>query len=428
MDLPELATRLGLALALGFVIGLERGWKERDEGEGHRTAGLRTFSLIGLLGGIFGILSLGGDRILIAAGFVLTGAVLAAFMWREGEREGDYSATTLVAALLTFMLGALAVLGDMTIAAGAGVATVGLLAYKAKLHGFLARLTWDELRSGLLLAAMTFIALPLLPDRALDPWGAINPHELWLITILIAAVSFAGYVAVKLAGPSRGLVLAASLGGLVSSTVVTLTLAGLARANSARLGLFAGSILASGAVMMTRVLVLAGVLNFSLALALAAPLLGAALFQAVAAYLLIGRDGSRHGGASPESLVHKNPFLLSEVLRFGAILAVVMLAAAMAQSAFGRSGLMAVAAISGLADVDALTLSVANMGPVSATGVAAVLLTIGVNNAAKSAYAWMAGGARLGLLLLGLNMAAMAVAVAAWWLLPPLTPGILAIH
>lgn len=417
MTLTELATRLGLALALGFVIGLERGWKERDEGEGHRAAGLRTFSLIGLLGGIFGILSLEGDRILIAAGFVTTSAVMAAFIWRENQREGDYSATTLVAALLTFMLGALAVLGDMAITAGAGVVTVGLLAYKSQLHGFLARLTWTELRSGLLLAAMTFIALPLLPNRALDPWGAINPHELWLITILIAAVSFAGYVAVKLAGPSRGLVLAAALGGLVSSTVVTLTLAGLARANAARMGLISGSILASGAVMMARVLVLAGVVNLSLAAALAVPLLAAALFQALAAFLLIGRDG-KADGAGAEGLVHKNPFLLSEVLRFGAILAAVMLAAGIAQSVWGNGGLMAVAAISGLADVDAMTLSVANMGPATMTGVAAVLLTIGVNNAAKSIYGWVAGGAKLGLILLSLNMAAMAVAVAAWWFLP----------
>jgi uncharacterized membrane protein (DUF4010 family) len=416
MDLFDLATRLGLAL--GFVIGLERGWKERDEGEGHRTAGIRTFSLIGLLGGIFGILSLGGDRILIAAGFVLTGAVLAVFMWREGERQGDYSATTLIAALLTFMLGALAVLGDMAIAAGAGVAAVGLLAYKRQLHGFLARVTWAELRSGLLLAAMTFIALPLLPDRALDPWGALNPHELWLVTILIAAVSFLGYVAVKLVGPSRGLVLAAAVGGLVSSTVVTLTLAKLARDNAARVPLLTGSILASGGVMLVRVLVLAGVINLSLALALAVPLVAAALFQGLAAVLLIGRDGK--GGAKPEGLVHKNPFLLSEVLRFGAILAAVMLAAGIAQSVYGDSGLMAVAAISGLADVDAVTLSVAGMGPASRAGVAAVLIAIGVNNIAKSAYAWYAGGGRLGLMLLVLNLAAIAVAAFAYFLLPSL--------
>jgi uncharacterized membrane protein (DUF4010 family) len=419
MEFTELATRLSLALALGFVIGLERGWKERDEPEGQRAAGLRTFSLIGLMGGVFGILSLGGDRLLISAGFVTTGAVLALFIWRETAREGEYSATTLVAALLTFALGALAVLGDMTLAAGAGVATVGLLAYKTQLHGFLARITWAELRSGFLLAAMTFIALPLLPDRAIDPWGALNPHELWLVTILIAAVSFAGYLAVKLVGASQGVVLAAALGGLVSSTVVTLTLANLARENQARLGLLAGSILASGAVMMVRVLVLAGALNLPLARALAVPLLAAALFQALAAFLLIGRDG-RQGAASPEALVHKNPFLLSEVLRFGAMLAVVMLAAGIAQSVWGGNGLLAVAAISGLADVDAITLSVANMGPATATGAAAVLVAVAVNNAAKAIYAWVAGGAKLGLILLGFSLAAMAVAAASYVLLPSL--------
>lgn len=420
MEFQELATRLSLALALGFVIGLERGWKERDEAEGQRAAGLRTFSLIGLMGGVFGVLSLGGDRLLISAGFITTGAVLALFIWRDTAREGDYSATTLIAALLTFALGALAVLGDMQLAAGAGVATVALLAHKAALHGFLSRLTWQELRSGLLLAAMTFIALPLLPDRAIDPWGALNPHQLWLMTILIAAVSFAGYVAVKLAGPSRGLVLAAALGGLVSSTVVTLTLASLARTNAARIGLLAGGILASGAVMMGRVLVLAGAVNLPLARALAVPLAAAALVQAVSAMLLIGRD-HRVGGQGPEALMHRNPFLLPEVLKFGAMLAVVMLAAGIAHSLWGGGGLLAVAAISGLADVDALTLSVANMGPATAAGAVAVLTAVGVNSIAKAVYAWIAGGARIGLVLLAFNLAAIVAAAAAYILLPVMT-------
>jgi uncharacterized membrane protein (DUF4010 family) len=417
MDLQELATRLGLALALGFVIGLERGWKERDEAEGQRAAGLRTFSLIGLLGGLFGVLSLGGDRILLAAGFVATSVVTAAFIWRENVREGVFSATTMVAALVTFALGAVAMLGDMRVAAGAGVVTVGLLAYKTTLHGFLARITATELRSALLLAAMTFIALPLLPDHVIDPWGALNPHQLWLMTILIAAVSFVGYIAVKLVGPSRGLVLAAALGGLVSSTVVTLTLARLAKDNAARLGLLSGSILLAGGVMMARVLVLAGVINLPLALTLAVPLLAAAAFQGIAAWLLIGRDG-RDGEDKPEGLVHKNPFLLSEVLKFGAILGIVMLAAGIGKSMFGNGGLMVVAAISGLADVDALTLSVANMGPATAAGIAAILLTLGVNSAAKAVYAGIAGGMKLGITLFLLNMAAMAVAVASYLLVP----------
>ena len=190
MELQDIATRLGLALALGFVIGLERGWRERDEKEGQRAAGIRTFSLIGLLGGLFATLSPGSDHVLLAAGFIATSTVMGAFIWREHAREGVYGATTMIAALVTFVLGAVAVLGDMRVAAGAGVVTVGLLAYKSTLHGFLARITSQELRSALLLAAMTFIALPLLPDHTVDPWGAINPHQLWLITILIAAVSF----------------------------------------------------------------------------------------------------------------------------------------------------------------------------------------------------------------------------------------------
>ena len=240
MELRELSMRLGLALAIGFVIGLERGWKERDEREGHRTAGLRTFSLIGLLGGIFGALSLGGDRLLLAAGFVTTGACVAAFMWREGQRNKDLSATSLIAALLTFMLGATALLGDMAITAGAGIAMALLLAMKAQLHGWMERITWAELRSGLLLGAMTFIALPLLPNRTIDPWGAINPYELWLMTIMIAGISFAGYAAVKIAGPARGIYIAAALGGLFASTATTLSLARLARSGRAHLSLLAG--------------------------------------------------------------------------------------------------------------------------------------------------------------------------------------------
>jgi hypothetical protein len=125
-DQFDLFLRLGLALAIGFLVGFERGWKERSEEEGQRTAGLRTFSLIGLMGGVFGLLSKGGDLLLLAAGFVVLGASLAVFMWREGERENDLSATSLIAAMLTFVLGAFAVLGDMAVAAGAGVAAVVL--------------------------------------------------------------------------------------------------------------------------------------------------------------------------------------------------------------------------------------------------------------------------------------------------------------
>lgn len=416
MNLHDLALRLALALAIGFVIGLERGWQERDEEEGHRTAGLRTFSLIGLLGGIFGALSLEGDRLLLAAGFVTIGAALAAYMWREGEHRHDFSATSLVAALLTFALGAFAVLGDSTAAAGAGVAALALLANKQLLHRWLQRLTWIELRSGLLLAAMTFIALPLLPGRSIDPWGAINPHDLWLMTILIAAVSFAGYAAVKIVGPERGLVLAAALGGLFASTAVTLSLARLAKSNAKHLKMLAGGILAAGCVMLLRVLVVTGLINRALAASLTPALLTAACVMGLIAFVLVRAEpaGETRKG---KGLDLKNPFDLMEVFRFAAILAAVMLAVVFARQYYGDTGLLGLAALSGLADVDALTLSVAKLGDAEPIATYAILLTVAVNSVVKAIYAGISGNMRLGMMvLLGTVVSAVPAAIVTYWL------------
>jgi uncharacterized membrane protein (DUF4010 family) len=409
----NLFLRLALALAIGFVIGLERGWHERDEVEGQRTAGIRTFSLIGLLGGVFGAL---GDMTLLAAGFVTVGAALAAFMWREGEQQNDFSATSLIAAMLAFALGALAMLGDMRLAAGAGVAAVILLANKEVLHEWLTRLTWGELRAGLLLAAMTFIALPLLPDRAIDPWDALNPHELWLMTILIAAVSFAGYAAVKFAGPERGLMLAAVAGGLVASTAVTLALARLARNNAAHVKLLAGGISGAGAVMLVRVGVIAGVINLPLMKVLAPTLGAGAITMALLAFLL-ARAGSS-SGADSKGLEFTNPLELAPVLRFGALLTAITLAVAVARHFFGNSGLFTLAALAGLADVDAMTLAAAKLSEPISIAATAILLTATVNSLAKAAYAWFAGGTRIGLLVLGVTAAAIAAAAAVWFYLP----------
>jgi len=413
MDQTDLVLRLGLSTAVGFLIGLERGWRERDEEEGHRTAGLRTFTLIGLMGGIFGALSLGGNLAFLAAGFVTIGVTVGAFMWREGQQKDDLSATSLVAAMLTYVLGAFAVLGNLQVAAGAGVATVVLLAHKEILHEWLTRISWPELRSGLLLAAMTFMLLPLLPDRAIDPWNALNPHTIWLMTILIAAVSFGGYAAVKLAGPRTGLILSALLGGMFASTAVTLSLARLAPDNPSHVRLLAGGILAAGCVMLLRVLVVTALINSQLSLAIAPVLLVAAAAMGILAFVFVSaRNDVEVKGIQEFSL--KNPFDIFEVLRFGALLAVVMLAVALARTQPGDSSVLAVAAVSGLADVDAITLSVARFGEVSPAAINAILAAVAVNTFAKGAYAWLAGGARLGLLTIGGSGLAMLAAMAAW--------------
>ena len=413
MPFNDLALRLALALAIGFIVGLERGWRERDEEEGHRTAGLRTFSLIGLLGGVLGALALGGDRILLAAAFATLGITVGAFMWREGQHDKNFSVTSLIAALLTFILGAYAVLGDPRGAASAGVVAVALLANKTLLHGWVERLAWTELRAGLLLAAMTFIALPLLPDRTLDPWDSLNPHDLWLMTILIAAVSFAGYAAMKIAGPRQGLVLAAALGGLFASTAVTLSLARLAKSDGAHVKLLAGGILAAGSVMLLRVLVVTGLINRDLAIGLAPELAAAAVAMASIAGLLV-RGGRRAAARDGGVLTLKNPFDLLEVLRFAAILVAVMLAVALARRHLGDTGLLGLAVLSGFADVDAMTLSVARLGDSATTSVNAILLTVAVNCLAKAVYTGISGTLRLASLVLGGTVAAMIPAAIIW--------------
>jgi uncharacterized membrane protein (DUF4010 family) len=203
MDLQDLISRLAVALGIGLLVGVERGWQRREARPGSRVAGIRTFALSGLLGGLAAALaqSLGGGSLLavLVLGFVFAGhaIVFAVFSRDENRALGAFSATTAIAGMLTFILGAYAVLGDMRVAAGAAVAAVVLLALREELHDWVEKITWPELRSALVLLAMTFIALPILPDDPIGPFGGVNPREVWIIAIVLAGVSFLGYAAVK---------------------------------------------------------------------------------------------------------------------------------------------------------------------------------------------------------------------------------------
>ncbi|HEX7947846.1 MAG TPA: DUF4010 domain-containing protein, partial [Phenylobacterium sp.] len=318
------AERLALALAIGFLVGVERGWRERDMAEGGRTAGIRTYALIGLLGGLAGLLStaVGGWA------FATLGVPFAAaFIWfkqREQADEHDHSVTAIVAALLVFALGAYATLGDGRLAAGAGVVVTGLLAFKDVLHGWLRKLTWPELRSALVLLAMSFVALPLLPNRGFGPYGVVNPYELWLLTIMLAGVSFAAYALVKIFGPSRGLIAASLAGALVSSTAVTLNLGRIAKRDPDHVRLAAGGALFAGGVMALRILGVVAVLAPGLLLSLAPPLAVFATASGIAGVVAIGR---RRGATSANAWPMESPFEFSLVLKLALVLGIVMAAA-----------------------------------------------------------------------------------------------------
>ncbi len=396
----ELLQRLAAALAIGLLIGVERGWTMREEPEGERSIGLRTLALTGLLGGVAGAISLRleGGAIVLGLAFLAYAPVIAFLRYREIEHEKTFGATTIVAAFVAFALGALAVVGDPVAAAAAGVATAGLLALKGALHGWLRRLTWNELRAGLVLLAMTLIMLPVLPNRGFGPLQAINPFELWLMTVLIACVSSAGYVAMKWIGGTHGLALSAIAGGLVSSTAVTLSFSRLAKENPSRSAALAAGVLLAGTTMMLRIVFVAGSINLALLPSLAPPLLLAALASAGLAAWTFWNSREEEGAAAPLDL--KNPFELSTVLKFGAFLAAIMIAATWLTAVAGPSGAYALAAVSGIADVDAITLSMARLGQGSLTvetAATAILVAAAVNTLAKAALAWIAGGREPGL-------------------------------
>ena len=308
MELDQLISQLAVALGIGLLIGLERGWKTREVAPGHRAAGIRTFALCGLLGGIVAALAQTtgtplGVGLVLGFGFAIYAAIFA-ILERDADRAaGSYSATTTIAGLLTFALGAYAVLGDVRAAAAAAVVATAILAARVEIHGWVARITWPELRSALVLLAMTFIVLPILPDGNIGPGGGVNPRVVWLIAITLASVSFLGYGAVKLFGAERGVLLSALAGGLASSTAVTLSSARRAAAGEGAPRLLVAGVAIATAVSFLRVIAIVAALKPALlawiAPALAVAILTAVVYAALSVYWHAERKGGGESAAPP---------------------------------------------------------------------------------------------------------------------------------
>jgi len=393
LDLPLI--RLSIALAIGLLIGLERGWSARTEQEGERAAGLRTHAISGLLGGVTALVSQSTTPLLLGFAFLGFAGVTALFHWMESRDEHNFSATGAVAGLMAFMLGAYAVLGDPRIASAAATATVVLLALKSTLHGWLKKLEWIEIRAVLILVTMTFLFLPLLPDYTIDPWATINPAHVWELAIFVCAISFSGYIAIRVFGERNGVILAALSGGLVSSTAATLNFARLARANPTQMGMMAGSIALANAVMCIRIIVIAGAFNLSLIGALW-PVLGAAA-------LIQGGTGVVMIIAATRRLEHrfewKNPFEVGSAIQFALFIALILVLSTLATRYMGSTGLMGLAALSGLADVDAITLALARMQEPEITPALAIngiFLAAISNTLVKCIIAFWVGGVTIG--------------------------------
>lgn len=402
----EVFYHLGVALAIGLLIGLERGWKAREVKEGERVAGVRTYGLIGLLGGAASLLANQFGALVLGLAFVgMAGALTTVYVVNYRAVEDDAGITSLVTGLLTFTLGALTVMGELVVAAAFAVVTTLLLSYKPQLHDWVKALKADELRAGIKLLLISVVLLPILPDEGFGPWQALNPYEIWWMVVLIASISFVGYFAIKIAGARRGLVYTALFGGLASSTALTLHFSRAARGEQALAPLLAAGILLACGTMLPRMLLIAVVLQVELFL----PLLVPAAVMAVLIYapaIVYWRAQSRKSTESVSPL--ENPLELKMALSFGVLLVLVMLLGRALKNWFGEAGVLTLAAASGIADVDAITLSLARMSQddlVLQTAATGIVIAAAVNNMVKGGMATFLGGRdvglRVGLPLLG---------------------------
>jgi len=351
----EMALSLLAALALGLMIGIERGWSGRDSEEGARVAGVRTFSLIGLSGGVFAILAQQWGVWLIITGFVVVAILIAASYISHSKLSDDAGITTEFSMLLTFALAIWGASGDPLPALSCGAVVVALLGHKKNLHKLLKRISPKAFYSGITLLLISVVVLPLLPDEGYGPWQALNPYWLWWMVVLISGLSFIGYLFTQLLGEKRGTLITAIAGGFASSTAVTLTMARFAKKNSHTAIYVSGTLLACS-IMFPRVLIEVFVVNRAL-LGMLWPSVALMFVGLLVVMVIMYRQQKQQTHSNASDITINNPLQLGTAIQFGLLLAVILLLSEAMKQWFGDAGIYSLAIVSGLMDVDAITLS-----------------------------------------------------------------------
>jgi len=416
-DRAALAVGLAIAFALGALIGIQRGWQYRERPSGQRVAGVRTHALVGLFGGLSVALSqqLGPWTFNLALASV---AILAVAGYRAQAADyHDYSITGAVGLLLTFVFGALAVMGQIAIAATAAVITALVLDNKDEIHGALLKLRDNELDAGLKLLLISVVVLPLLPNQGFGPGNVINPYEVWWMVVLIASISFVGYFAMRWGGTEKGILFTSLFAGLSSSTALTLHFSRLARDDGDLRRLLGAGLLLGCAVMFPRVLVYCALINRALLAELVAPLLMMMLALLVPALLIWWRQ--HHIAAVKPFTGRQNPLDLKSAFGFALLLVLILVATEVMKNWMGDRGIYLLAAISGAADVDAITLSLTRLsqqGLNAHTAVIGIVLAAAVNNLVKTAMAGGIGGLGFLAWIIGpMLLSSASGLLIAWW-------------
>lgn len=353
----DLFVRFGVAIAIGFFIGLQREFSHGGEGK-TIPAGERTFALLSLSGALA---AMGSDQFrqpLIFFGLLLAVGLLVVVGYVFKARNEHFGMTTEAAILVTVLLGGLCYWNYTGLAVAIAVVTTLLLSLKFETDRLVESLTREDVNAALQFAIVSAIVLPVLPNEALlpPPFDVLNPFKIWLMVVFISGISFLGYVLIKILRDERGLGMTGFLGGLVSSTAVTYSLA--QRSNKKKISrLLAYAIMLSWAVMIPRVLVQIGVLNWTLLVASWQPLgIASAATFAYALFLYVARPS-----LNPEKIALQNPFDIIAALRFGLLYAAVLLVSRAAQLYLGDSGVLISSFLSGFVDVNAIALGLSEL-------------------------------------------------------------------
>jgi uncharacterized membrane protein (DUF4010 family) len=413
IDWADEALRIGAALAAGVLIGIERGWHLRSREEGSRVAGIRTFSLLGLAGGLAALLGAKGQPLI--AGTITIAACAVLVLGYAGSLRERHDATTAIAALVTLTIGLLAGLGSIGLAIAAAAVVVLILAMREELHGFIDRLDEADVKALARFAVIALAVLPFLPNQPMGPYGAWNPWKLWWVVVLVTGFSFMAYVANRIFGARRGTIATALIGGAYSSTAVTQSLAQRLGSKESGGAEAAGIALAS-AVMYLRVIALVAIIAPRIlepfVLVVAPPLLVA---WAVGWWLY--RRAPSSDGPTPPG----NPIALGPALAFLLFIAAAAVIARWAEGRFGEEGIAVLLLIMGSMDVDAAIVTVGGLQPEAiAASLAALALggTILANMSVKLGItlAYARGKGRTAALGLGANMVALAISLVVGWL------------
>jgi uncharacterized membrane protein (DUF4010 family) len=390
-DLFTLLQKLGVAILIGLLIGLEREYSKSQNEK--IFAGVRTFPLISTFGFLAGMISAFTSYwvfIFLFSGFSVLVVTAYVFSAKEGGRGG----TSEISAILVFLLGSLVFWNFIILAAVIAVIVALILSTKFQLHTFVGKISMDDIYATIKLGIITVIILPLLPDETVGPLDILNPRLIWYMVIFITGISFIGYVLIKIFGKDKGIPLTALMGGLVSSTAVAVSMSRKSKSNVSLSDEFANGIIIASAVMYLRVLIVTSVLNISLLSNLWLPVL---IFTAAgfAISYFFYKKGSEK---KTDSIELKNPFKLKSAVLFGLVFAIVIFASKAAQVYIGTGGIFAASALAGLTSVDAIVLALAKLSGENLSeriAVAAILVATISNNIVKAAIAYFAGSEEL---------------------------------